>query len=70
LLYEPIATDEAAFHMLASIVGCSASLAFFQDLELKTALVAIVNFALFHICAVDHSNLLIKILALDYIHIE
>lgn len=54
--------------MLAIFVGCAASLAFLQDLELETALIAIVDFSFFHICAVNHTNLLIEILALDYIH--
>jgi hypothetical protein len=49
--------------MLASIVGCAASLAFVYDLELKTAFIAIIHLAFFHIRAVDHSNLLIDFLA-------
>lgn len=53
--------------MLAGVFRCSASLAFLYDLELQTAFVAIIDFAFFHIRAVDHSNLLIDILALDYI---
>jgi hypothetical protein len=56
--------------MLASIIGCAASLAFLYDLEFQTTFITIVNFAFFHFCAVDHSNLLIDILALDYIQQE
>jgi hypothetical protein len=49
--------------MFARIIGCTASLTFLQDLEFKTAFVAMVNLAFFHICAMDHKNLLIEILA-------
>jgi hypothetical protein len=53
--------------MFASVFGCPASLAFVCDLERQPALIAIVDIALFHVSAMDHSNLLRSILALDYI---
>jgi hypothetical protein len=56
--------------VFASVIRCAASLAFLYDLEFQTTFLAMVNFAFLHICAVDHANLLIDILALDYIQPE
>jgi hypothetical protein len=67
--YEFITADKTALHMLASVIGCAASLAFFCDLEFKTTFFTIVYFALFHIGAMDHSNLLLSILSHDYIRL-
>jgi hypothetical protein len=62
-----VAAYEPALHMLAGVFGCPASPAFFFYLELKAAFIAIVNLAFFHVCAVDHSNLLNSSLVIDYI---
>ncbi len=53
--------------MLASVIGCAASLAFLYNLEFQTTFLTMVNFAFLHFGAVDHASLLIDILALDYI---
>jgi hypothetical protein len=62
-----VTTDKPAFDMLAGILGSPASLTLFHDLELQTTFIAEIDFTLFHIRAVDHINLLISFLALDYI---
>ena len=56
--------------MFARIFGSSVSFTFFRDQELQTTFVAIIDFTLFHFCAMDHSNLLIFLLAFDYIQQE
>lgn len=62
-----VAADEPALHMLAGVFGCPASHAFFYHLKLQAAFIAIVNLAFFHVCAVDHANLLVSTLAINYI---
>lgn len=56
--------------MLTGVFRCPATLAFLDNLELQTAFIAVIDVAFFHVRAVDHSSLLIVILALNYIQHE